>query len=102
MQSGFHQQRLTESDSLKTTITTRYGQFRWKVIPFGLKISGAQFMKMMNSVLHEYIDKICIAYIDDVLIFTKDKDIEMHKKHVHMIVKKLAESGLVVNKNCGI
>jgi hypothetical protein len=99
LQTGFHQQRLTDSDSDKTTITTRYGQFLWKVIPFGLKNSGAQFMKMMNDVLKEYIDKICIVYIDDVLIFTKDQDVEVHKKHVHMIMETLDEAGSVVNKN---
>jgi hypothetical protein len=56
-------------------------------------------MKMMNDVLKEYLDTICIVYIDDVLIFTKDKDIAVHKKHVHMVMKKLEQADLVVNKN---
>ncbi|KAG2191605.1 hypothetical protein INT47_012819 [Mucor saturninus] len=98
LQSGFHQQRLTESDAEKTTINTRYGQFRWKVIAFGLRNSGAQFMKMMTAVLKEHIDKICIVYIDDILIFTKDPNINVHRQHVHMIMHKLDEAGLVVNR----
>lgn len=56
-------------------------------------------MKMMSSILHELIDKICIVYIDDVLILTKDKDVEVHKQHVHMVMKNLAEAGLVVKRN---
>ncbi|KAG0804399.1 hypothetical protein G6F20_012731 [Rhizopus arrhizus] len=55
--NGFHQQRITEADSIKTAISTRYGQFCWKVVPFGLSNSGPAFQKMMNSVLSEYIDK---------------------------------------------
>ncbi|KAG0866023.1 hypothetical protein G6F15_012772 [Rhizopus arrhizus] len=55
--NGFHQQRITEADSIKTAISTRYGQYCWKVVPFGLSNSGPAFQKMMNSVLSEYIDK---------------------------------------------
>jgi hypothetical protein len=98
LKNGFHQQRLTESDSKKATINTRYGQFAWKVIPFGLKNSGAQFQKMVNNVLKEYIDNICIVYIDDILIYSKGDDIEVHRKHVHMVIKKLEEAGLIVNR----
>ncbi|KAG2190402.1 hypothetical protein INT47_001388, partial [Mucor saturninus] len=98
LQSGFHQQRLTDSDSEKTTINTRYGQFKWKVIPFGLRNSGAQFQKMLNVILKDYIDVICLLYIDDILIFTKGDDVNLHKKHVDLVLGKLAEAGLVVNK----
>ncbi|CEG84445.1 hypothetical protein RMATCC62417_18247 [Rhizopus microsporus] len=61
--NGFHQQRLTEADSIKTAISTRYGQFCWKVVPFGLSNSGPAFQKMMNNVLAEYIDKFVMVYL---------------------------------------
>ena len=99
LKSGFHQQRLTESDSEKTTINTRYGQYKWKVLPFGLKNSGRQFMKMVNHELKDLIDKICIVYIDDILIFTKGDDVALHKKHVHMVMEKLQKAKLIVNKS---
>jgi hypothetical protein len=99
LKSGFHQQRLTDSDSEKTTINTRYGQYKWKVIPFGLKNSGRQFMNMVNHELRELIDKICIVYIDDILIFTKGNDVNLHKKHVQMVLEKLEKANLIVNKD---
>jgi len=97
--SGFHQQRLSNEDSLKTTINTRYGQYRWKVIPFGLKNSGPAFQRMMNTVLAEYLDDFVLLYLDDILVF--DKNEEDHKKHVSMVLKKLEDAKLIVNmKKC--
>lgn len=96
--SSFWQQRLTPSDSLKSAINTRYGQFSWSVMAMGLKNSGARWMYLMNDVLKEYLDDFVICYIDDCLIYTKGDDIELHKKHLHMVFKKLQEAGLVVSK----
>ncbi|GAN11513.1 conserved hypothetical protein, partial [Mucor ambiguus] len=96
--SSFWQQRLIPSDSLKSAINTRYGQFSWSVMAMGLKNSGARWMYLMNDVLKEYIDDFVICYIDDCLIYTKGNDIELHKKHLHMVFKKLQDAGLVVSK----
>ncbi|KAG1174195.1 hypothetical protein G6F36_011270 [Rhizopus arrhizus] len=96
--NGFHQQRLTDSDSLKTAISTRYGQFCWKVVPFGLSNSGPAFQKMMNTVLADYIDKFVMVYLDDILVFTNGNE-EQHKQHVRMVLRKLDEAKLIINKN---
>ncbi|EIE84465.1 hypothetical protein RO3G_09175 [Rhizopus delemar RA 99-880] len=95
--NGFHQQRLSETDSIKTAISTRYGQFCWKVVPFGLSNSGPAFQKMMNSILADYIDKFVMVYLDDILIFSTG-DEEQHKKHVRLVLKKLDEAKLIINK----
>ncbi|KAG0975536.1 hypothetical protein G6F57_011275 [Rhizopus arrhizus] len=98
--NGFHQQRLSDDDSLKTAISTRYGQFCWKVVPFGLSNSGPAFQKMMNNILSEYIDKFVMVYLDDILIFT-DGDEELHKKHVKLVLRKLNDAKLIINtKKC--
>lgn len=96
--SSFWQQRLAPSDSLKSAINTRYGQFSWSVMAMGLKNSGARWMYLMNDVLKEYLDNFVICYIDDCLIYTKRNDIELHKKHLHMVFQKLQQAGLVVSK----
>lgn len=96
MASGFHQIRLSPEDSQKACINTRYGKFSWKVLPFGLRNSGPRFQLLMNQILKDYVDKICIVYVDDLLIFTKSNDLEMHKKHIDMVLKRLDEAGMVV------
>ncbi|CEP16788.1 hypothetical protein [Parasitella parasitica] len=98
LKNSFWQQRLTPSDSLKSAINTRYGQFSWSVMAMGLKNSGARWMFLMNDVLKEYIDDFVICYIDDCLIYTKGNDIELHKQHLHLVFKKLEEAGLVVSQ----
>jgi hypothetical protein len=64
----------------------------------GLKNSGARRMFLMNDVLKEYIGDFVICYIDDCLIYTKGNDIELHKKNLHMVFKKLENAGLVVSR----
>lgn len=53
---------------------------------------------MRNKIHKDYINVICILYIDDILIFTKGNDVELHKKYVDTISRKLAEASMVVNK----
>lgn len=60
---GFHQVLMEESDIEKTAFSTSKGHFEFIRMPFGLKNSPATFQRMLNHVLSEYINKICIIYI---------------------------------------
>jgi hypothetical protein len=48
----------------------------------------------MNEVLSDYLDIFCIAYLDDILIYSDD--IETHQKHVKMILKRVEEVSLTL------
>ena len=65
-----------ESEDL-TTFRSRYGSFKYKVLPFGLTNGPATFQRYINYALGEYLDDFCTAFIDDVLIYT-DSDLEQH------------------------
>jgi len=43
----------------------------------------------MNSVLDELIDKICMAYIDDIIVY--GRDMEEHRKNLETVLKRLME-----------
>lgn len=57
LQSGYHQLRIKESDISKTTFWTRFGNYVFTMIPFGLTNSLAVFMNHMNNVFRKYLDQ---------------------------------------------
>jgi hypothetical protein len=59
---------------------------------FGLTNAPAHFMYLMNSVFMPELDKFVIVLIDDILIYSKNK--EEHAKHLCIVLSRLREHQL--------
>ncbi|GKE04108.1 putative reverse transcriptase domain-containing protein, partial [Tanacetum coccineum] len=92
LRSGYHQLRVREEDIPKTAFRTRYDHYEFQVMPFGLTNAPAVFMDLMNRVCKPYLDKFVIVFIDDILIYSKNK--QEHEEHLKLILELLKKEEL--------
>ena len=52
-------------------------------MPFGLKNAPATFQRLMYIILKDYINDFVIVYIDDIIVYSKNK--EDHKTHLEKV-----------------
>ena len=62
MSAGFYQ--------VYTTFSTPFGSFKWLRMPMGLTGSPPTFQCLVEKVLVGLIWKICVPYLDDIILFS--------------------------------
>ncbi|GJU42789.1 putative reverse transcriptase domain-containing protein, partial [Tanacetum coccineum] len=92
LRSGYHQLRVREEYIPNTAFRTRYGHYEFQVMPFGLTNAPAVFTDLMNWVCKPYLDKFLIVFIDDILIYSKNK--QEHEERLKLILELLKKEEL--------
>ena len=92
LRSGYHQLRIKDVDMHKTTFTRRYGHYEFFVMSFGLKNAPTAFMDLMNRVFGPYVNQFVIVFIDDIPMYSKDR--EIHDTHLQVVLETLRKEKL--------
>ncbi|UYV77425.1 K02A2.6-like [Cordylochernes scorpioides] len=93
--SGYWQVEVEEQDREKTAFITPDGLYQFNVLPFGLCNGPATFERLMDTVLRTHKWKICLCYLDDVIIFSED--LHSHLNRLKTILECLKTAGLTLN-----
>jgi hypothetical protein len=92
LRSGYHQVRIKEEDIHKTSFRTKYGNYEFVVVPFGLSNAPTVFMFLMNGIFRNYLDKFVIGFLDDILVYSKSE--EEHEHHLRLVLQVMRENQL--------
>ena len=73
---------------------TQYRHYKYLVMPIRLTNAPTSFQAIINNMLQEHLNVFVIAYLDDILIFSKM--LKEHKQHMHQVLQKLLDAKLLV------
>jgi transposase InsO family protein len=97
--SGYWQIEVDEADREKTAFVTPEGLYQFKYMPFGLCNAPATFERMMDNLLRHLKWKMCLCYLDDIIVFSTD--FEEHLSRLTAVFQCIQSAGLRLNpKKC--
>ena len=80
---------MAEDSVAKTAFHTRYGLYKWTVLPMGLTNAPTTLMWVMNNLFIDLLDCGVIVFLDDVLVYSHTQ--EEHVQLLRTVFRKLRE-----------
>ena len=90
--SGYWQLGLSQEAKEKTAFTTGSGLYHFNVLPFGLCNAPSSFERLMERVLIGLHWKICLVYLDDIIVYSGS--FEEHVERLQKVFDCLKNAGL--------
>ncbi|CAF4267456.1 unnamed protein product [Rotaria sp. Silwood2] len=93
--SGYFQVPLCKEDRPKTAFSTGDNHYQFTVLPQGITNGPATFQRLINHILGPTRWKYALAYIDDIIIYSKT--FEEHLLHLNEICQVLKDTRFRLN-----
>ena len=98
---GYHQIPLALNDQEKIAFVTSIGNYRYKVMPFGLKNAGSTYQRTMTRMFEPQLGKSIEVYVDHMVV--KSKVVSEHVGNLGVIFNILRKHNLCLNASkCSI
>lgn len=96
LKKGYWQVPLDENSKELTAFTGPDGRhWQYRVMPFGLKGAPATFMKLMFTVLQNYLNDVADVFLDDVIV--KAQDYETLLKNLRLVFERFSIFNLTLS-----
>ena len=93
MKSGYHQVAIDELHKERTAFTVGpLGFYEFNRMPFGLCNSPATYQRLMNECYEGLHLKICLIYLDDIIVYSKT--IQEHMERLEQVFQRTREANL--------
>ena len=92
LRSGYHQLRIKDVDVHKMAFRMWYGHYEYLVMLFGLTNAPVAFMDLMNRVFRPYVDRFFMVFIEDILVYSKDR--EDHDTYLRVVLETMRKERL--------
>jgi hypothetical protein len=88
LKAGFHQILLKPGEDFKKAFQTHVGQFKFRVMTFGLTGAPNSFQEAMNTTLGPLLRKCVLVFFDDILVY--NPTFEDHLTHLQQVFELLS------------
>lgn len=92
LMSGYWQVEVHPDPRENTAFITYGGLYEFLVTPFGLSNAPATYQRLMECVLRNLTYKICLIYLDDILVYSKT--FPEHLNHLRQVFDRLRHANL--------
>ncbi|XP_014783246.1 uncharacterized protein K02A2.6-like [Octopus bimaculoides] len=95
LSEAYLQLQVDEECAKVLTINTHKGLYRFKRLPFGVKVAPAIFQQVMDTMLADC--EFAVPYLDDILIKSESRD--QHSEHIEEVFKRIGDYGFKVTED---
>jgi len=94
--AAFYKIQIVTEDKWKTAFCMRYELYEWMMTSFKLVNVSSTFQRYINWVLWDFLNKFCLTYVNNILIFT-EKSLHQHWDYIQRILLWLWEVDLQID-----